>query len=75
MLSERDFLAAPQMPEAIPTCGVISRSATPARNELIASRQCVIEGVRLAFGEADDDIGFSCPSSILGANLTLAIGP
>lgn len=63
------------MPEAIPTFGVNSRSATPARNELIASRQCVIEGVRLAFGESGDAIEFSLPRSILGANLTLAIGP
>jgi hypothetical protein len=56
MLSERDFFAAPQIPDAIPTFGVNSRCATPARRELIASRQCVIPGVRLAFGESVDAI-------------------
>ena len=63
------------MPDAIPTFGVNSRWATPARSELMASRHCVTEGVRLAFGESVDAIKFSRPRSILGVSLTLAIGP
>jgi hypothetical protein len=44
------------MPDAIPTFGVNSRWATPARSELIASRQCVTEGVSFALGESVDAI-------------------